>query len=149
MGLSDEQARAVKSCDEHNLIVALPGAGKTFTMTSFIENLVQTQNNKVLALTFTKAAAEEMKTRIGRKVKGDQRKQIHVSTFHSIILKQTQRHPHFSGRKLISGNTSDRVTAHIAESYRVSRDISEEVELIEIVTHSRTGKEYSEPKLKF
>ncbi|MCT8877553.1 ATP-dependent helicase [Shewanella xiamenensis] len=148
MGLSDEQARAVKSSDQHNLIVALPGAGKTFTMISFIENLVQIPENKILALTFTKAAAEEMKSRIGKKVMGLQRKQVHISTFHSLILKQTQRHPYFSGRKLINGNTADRVTAHIAESYRVPLDISEEVNIVETVTHSKTGKEFREPKIK-
>lgn len=148
VGLSDEQARAVESSDQHNLIVALPGAGKTFTMITFIENLVQTPENKILALTFTKAAAEEMKTRIGKKVKALQRKQIHVSTFHSLIMKQTQRHPNFSGRKLINGNASERVTSHIAESYRLKVGISEEVEIKTIVTHSRTGKEYPEPKIK-
>jgi DNA helicase II / ATP-dependent DNA helicase PcrA len=148
MGLSEEQTKAVSSTNQHNLILALPGAGKTFTMINYIENLVASPKNRILALTFTKAAAEEMKIRIGKKVFGDHRKKIHVSTFHSLILQQTRKHPEFSGRKLLSGNAADRVTNHIIESYRADRTIPEHVEILETQTHDKNGKEYSEPKEK-
>lgn len=148
MSLSSEQAGVVSSTTDHNLIVALPGAGKTFTMISYIEKLVMVPDNRIVALTFTKAAAEEMKNRVGKKVFGAQRKQLHVSTFHSLILKQAKKHVDFSGRKLLSGNASDRLSNHIAESYRVKMGLQEEVTIIELVTHSRSGEEYDEPKEK-
>ncbi|GGB77829.1 UvrD-helicase domain-containing protein [Shewanella inventionis] len=110
MSLSTEQDAVTKSLKYHNLVLALPGAGKTHTMISFISNLVENPLHKVIALTFSNASAAEMKSRVGRLVKGHKRKQIFVSTFHSLIWSQTKKHPNFSGRKLLTGSSGQRVT---------------------------------------
>lgn len=117
MSLSDEQAGAAESIVEHNLVVALPGAGKTHTMMSFIENLVNYALNRVIALTFTAAAAAEMKARLGRKLPVSKRKQVYVSTFHALINKQAQRHPDYKGRKLLSGQEAARTETYLLRQY--------------------------------
>jgi DNA helicase II / ATP-dependent DNA helicase PcrA len=147
VSLSVEQAVVVASIDRHNLVLALPGAGKTYTMTSFISNVVQNIENKVIALTFTKAASDEMKSRLGKLVRGRQRKQIFISTFHSLIWSQTKSHPDFSGRKLITGPASERVSRHIIESYRLLNGYDVEFTVDREVTHDKAGIELDKPKL--
>jgi DNA helicase-2/ATP-dependent DNA helicase PcrA len=148
VSLSVEQAAVTASVDHHNLVLALPGAGKTHTMISFISNLVQNPDNKVIALTFTKAAASEMQARVGKLVRGKKRKQVFVSTFHSLIWSQTKKHPDFSGRKLLTGPSAKRVTNFIFEEYRILLCAAEEISVEVEETHDKQGKAYDEPKKK-
>lgn len=148
MSLSAEQAAVIESTDNHNLVLALPGAGKTHTMISFISNLVQQPENKVIALTFTNAAAAEMKARVGKLVQGKKRKQVFVSTFHSLIWSQTKKHPNFSGRKLLSGPSSSRVIRFIVENYRKSQNIKKEFWLDIQITHDKEGNPYDDVKVQ-
>lgn len=65
--LNSEQSRAVKAGGGPVLIVAGPGTGKTKTLTSRIAYLIasgQAKPQQILALTFTKKAAEEMRERV-------------------------------------------------------------------------------------
>src|SRR5690242_20032605 len=65
--LNDEQRRAVEAGDGPVLIIAGPGTGKTKTLTTRITYLIksgQVQPSQILALTFTKKAAEEMAQRV-------------------------------------------------------------------------------------
>ncbi|GIU40923.1 DNA helicase [Shewanella colwelliana] len=117
MSLSDEQASAAGSTEDHNLVVALPGAGKTHTMMSFIENLVVEVEHRVVALTFTAAAAAEMKARLAKKLPVAKRKQVYVSTFHSLINKQAKMHPDYKGRKLLSGQEAARTETYLLRQY--------------------------------
>ncbi|GGP69699.1 ATP-dependent DNA helicase PcrA [Shewanella algicola] len=149
MSLSTEQDAVTKSLKYHNLVLALPGAGKTHTMISFISNLVENPLHKVIALTFSNASAAEMKSRVGRLVKGHKRKQIFVSTFHSLIWSQTKKHPNFSGRKLLTGSSGQRVTNFIIENYRKSLKLSEQYDLRVVLTHSKEGELLSEPREVF
>ncbi len=65
--LNQEQRRAVEAGDGPVLIVAGPGTGKTKTLTARIAYLIasgKAQPGEILALTFTKKAAEEMAARV-------------------------------------------------------------------------------------
>jgi superfamily I DNA/RNA helicase len=65
--LNSQQAQAAKAGDGPLLIVAGPGTGKTKTLVARIIFLLQERKvkpNQILALTFTKKAAEEMQKRI-------------------------------------------------------------------------------------
>ena len=70
--LTDEQ-RAVLENKKQNLIVsASAGSGKTHTMIEYLSNLIIKKKipvKKILVLTFTKAAASEMKSRLEKKLK--------------------------------------------------------------------------------
>lgn len=65
MKLSEEQVLASNSLTGPNMIIAVPGAGKTTILLKRIENLINngTKPEKILTITFSKAAATELKTR--------------------------------------------------------------------------------------
>ena len=83
-GLNAEQKRAVESGDGPVLIVAGPGTGKTKTLTARIAYLIESGAAKpehILALTFTKKAAEEMAARVALAIEGVQPR---ITTFHGL-----------------------------------------------------------------
>lgn len=68
--LNDEQRKAATAGDGPVIISAGPGTGKTKTLTARILHLIESGRahpHEILALTFTKKAAEEMAARVGRK----------------------------------------------------------------------------------
>jgi superfamily I DNA/RNA helicase len=84
--LNDAQRAAVTADDGSLLIVAGPGTGKTKTLAARIVHLIaegRAQPEQVLALTFTKKAAEEMQARV-RMLLGKAAQVPRVSTFHAL-----------------------------------------------------------------
>ena len=64
--LSRPQKEAVETIEGHVMVIACPGAGKTTTLLERIHYIVQTKQvdpRSILMMTFTKAAAAEMKRR--------------------------------------------------------------------------------------
>jgi len=73
------------------LVVAGPGSGKTTALTGRIAVLVATHGGDgVLALTFTAAAARELRQRLGR-ILGHAGHRVDVATFHSFGLRIARR----------------------------------------------------------
>lgn len=70
-GLTDAQRGVVEVTDGHLLVLAGPGSGKTHTVTAKIGHLFATEAVpspfRVVALTFTNAAAREMRHRLRRR----------------------------------------------------------------------------------
>lgn len=66
------QQRAILECDKKNLIVsASAGSGKTFVVIEYLKGLLRDKHvplSKMLVLTFTKAAAGEMKSRLTKAI---------------------------------------------------------------------------------
>lgn len=86
--LNPEQRRAVLQKDGAMLIIAGAGSGKTRVLTSKIALLMRegVHPANILALTFTKKAANEMRTRIATMV-GPAAKQLVMGTFHSVFVR--------------------------------------------------------------
>ena len=87
--LNDEQQAAVSCINGASLILAGAGSGKTRVLTCKIAMIIETGCApwEVLALTFTKKAASEMKERIARMVGEEKARYIKMGTFHSMFAK--------------------------------------------------------------
>lgn len=97
--LSDSQIEAVKTIDDDLEIIACAGAGKTGVVTRRIINILASKAEilpeNIVAFTFTKKAAEELKSRIneyGKKVLGHNKGFAHmyVGTIHGFCIKMLQ-----------------------------------------------------------
>ena len=67
MGLTQEQLKILENNKKNLIVSASAGSGKTFVVIEYLINLITLKHiplNKILVLTFTKAAANEMKTRL-------------------------------------------------------------------------------------
>ena len=87
--LNPQQCAAVQYTDGPQLVIAGAGSGKTRVLTYKLAYLIN-QNIapwRILALTFTNKAANEMKDRIGALVGLDNSRMIQMGTFHSVFLK--------------------------------------------------------------
>jgi DNA helicase II / ATP-dependent DNA helicase PcrA len=87
--LSPAQRQVALAPDGPLLVVAGPGSGKTTALTARIAVLVTTRAipaSSVLALTFTTAAARELRVRLA-KLLGDRGAAVQVCTFHSFGLR--------------------------------------------------------------
>jgi DNA helicase-2/ATP-dependent DNA helicase PcrA len=85
--LSSVQLNAAISKNQHILILAGAGSGKTRTLTYRIANLIhetKVDPSNILAVTFTNKAAREMKGRVEKLAKGNLSK-LWIGTFHSMF----------------------------------------------------------------
>lgn len=87
--LNQAQKAAVTDYESCSLIIAGAGSGKTRVLTSRIAYMLQrgVPPWRILALTFTNKAANEMRERIAGMVSSEQAQRLWMGTFHSIFLK--------------------------------------------------------------
>ena len=86
--LNEEQRRAVCQVEGPVLIVAGAGSGKTRVLTSRVAYILATQEDaRILALTFTKKAAGEMKERIAAMVGDRGVRRVVMGTFHAVFVR--------------------------------------------------------------
>jgi DNA helicase-2/ATP-dependent DNA helicase PcrA len=87
--LTGLQREAVEWGKGAMLILAGPGSGKTRVLTSRIARILSSsegQSFRILALTFTNKAADEMATRVAALVPGEERRAT-IGTFHSFCMR--------------------------------------------------------------
>ena len=112
-GLLPEQAVAAKYTGTHARLLAGPGTGKTRTLTRHICFLIGelgVSANSVLTITFTRAAARELRQRVAGELGEDHNPRI--STLHSFALRQLLKN-------------SDRIT-DLPQPLRIADDWEEE-----------------------
>lgn len=99
--LNEQQRAAVEYCDGPALVIAGAGSGKTRVLTYKIVNLLQNgyEPYRIMALTFTNKAANEMKERITSIVGEEISSRLWMGTFHSIFLRILRRHAEAIGFK--------------------------------------------------
>ena len=87
--LNPEQMKAVTCVEGPVLIVAGAGSGKTRVLTSRIAYLIEkgVPPERILALTFTKKAAGEMKERVAALVGERSARRLWMGTFHSVFIR--------------------------------------------------------------
>ena len=112
--LNPEQQDAVLQTDGPILILAGAGSGKTRVIAHRVAHLVSTgicPPDRVLAVTFTNKAAEEMRTRVETLLGLDCR-QMWISTFHALCARLLRREgPHVGlSRDFVIYDSTDQLT---------------------------------------
>lgn len=129
-GLTEDQ-QLVADSDGHTMCCALPGSGKSHTMVALADNLVNTDPTyKLLLITFTKAAAEELNERLGQKIKGSGKYRAKAATFDSVFGQQLRNGSRNTKRTLVGGeqyNFLERAMRHAG----LSMDIEEAMNAID------------------
>ena len=94
MELSEQQKEAVEHLGSPTLVVAGAGSGKTRTLTAKIAYMIEKgyDPERLLAITFTNKAAEEMKDRLVKQTGLPASKFPWVRTFHSACYKILRMH---------------------------------------------------------
>lgn len=109
--LDVQQRTAIVKDEDHNLVIAGAGSGKTTTVAGKVTYVIERFNinpEDILLITFTKKASDEMKHRIKEKMNID----IEVNTFHSF------------GRKVIGEVTQNMPTViEETQSYKELKNI--------------------------
>lgn len=100
-GLSPMQKKAVEIIDDDLEIIACAGVGKTGVVTRRIVNILKSKTDvlpeNIVAFTFTRKAAEELKSRIyeiGKQELGDTKGFAHmyIGTIHGFCIKMLQEY---------------------------------------------------------
>ncbi|NLB50833.1 MAG: UvrD-helicase domain-containing protein, partial [Clostridiaceae bacterium] len=92
--LNPEQERAVLTTEGPLLILAGAGSGKTRVVTRRVAWLIQEKGvhpGRILAITFTNKAADEMRERVIQLI-GPQSRGSWIGTFHAMMLRILRRH---------------------------------------------------------
>lgn len=88
MNFNDEQKKAICHGDGPMLLLAGPGSGKTTVLTHRVKHMIEVRHvcpDNILVITFTKAAATEMKMRFEKL--GPDTRGVTFGTFHSVFFR--------------------------------------------------------------
>lgn len=142
-GLRNGQREAVRWDTGPLLVLAGPGSGKTHVLTLRIAKLLQEGASKrfrILALTFTNKAADEMRSRLARWIP-EQLDRVTIGTFHSVcadILRTHGSHIGFSPDFRIYSSVTDQL--EIVEELLADNDLWWEARgLLEFINECRSN----------
>ncbi len=103
MSFNTSQQEAIRHKDGPMLVLAGPGSGKTTVITERTKNLIiesHVNPANILVITFTKAAATEMKERFRRLV-GDADYPVTFGTFHAVFFAILKHAYHYRAENII------------------------------------------------
>lgn len=133
IALNKQQERAVKAVEGANLLLAVPGSGKTTVLVARLGYMILCKNinpSNILAMTFSRQAAMDMHRRFC-KVFGSQLGEcVEFRTIHAVANQIVKRYAFHSGKtppKLLEDNKRlivDILRNHLAE-YPTDNDIAE------------------------
>ena len=93
--LNEKQWEVVRHKDGPLLVIAGPGTGKTKVITHRIEHLIREHNikpEKILAITFTNKAAQEMRDRVNSEIDVQRGDKVKIFTFHAFCYRILREH---------------------------------------------------------
>ena len=147
--LDKYQMDAVKAEDRNALIVAAPGSGKTTVIINKVNHLVcnkNIENGKIIIITFTKAAAQNMKKRYEDTF--NRSNSPFFGTFHGLFYKMLLR----TGKNIdiIDGGVAHKIVSNVLSKYfdEVNEDkIKEAINNISLYKTSRVALNEFKPTL--
>lgn len=127
MVYNKSQSTAIFHKDGPMLVLAGPGSGKTAVITQRTQNLIEEHTvnpGNILVITFTKAAANEMKYRFEKKCKA----KVSFGTFHSVFFMMLKHAYHFTADNIIPEERRFQFMRNLVYKYQV--DFQDESECI-------------------
>lgn len=101
--LNETQQQAVLHKEGPMLVLAGPGSGKTLVITRRVKHLIEKEHipeEQILVITFTKAAALEMKERF-LAMRGSRHTGVNFGTFHAVFFTILKHAYHLNGANII------------------------------------------------
>lgn len=150
--LNDKQRLAVESFGMPLLVLAPAGSGKTKVITYKILYLIEKYNinpSKIVAVTFTNKAANEMKSRICS-ILPSKGKKVVASTFHSFALKLLRKYSNILGYKenFSIYDTDDSITVINRVKKELNIDVDSQLVLYVISKIKNSCENYNDYKQK-
>lgn len=105
------------------MILAGPGSGKTMVITHRIRQLIRSgvRPEHILVITFTRAAAREMRSRFLTLSRGENSR-VTFGTFHSVFFYILKNAYHYTADNILREDERFRILAGIAESMRLDTE---------------------------
>ncbi|NCC44695.1 MAG: ATP-dependent helicase, partial [Clostridia bacterium] len=131
MKFNTEQQKAVAHKDGALLVLAGPGSGKTAVITHRTQKLIQEYQvapSSILVVTFTKAAARQMKERF-LNLTGEKNTAVTFGTFHGIFYAILRQAYGITSKNIASEDEKYRILKELL--HKTSMDVDDENDLIE------------------
>jgi len=130
--LSPSQKQAVCHKNGPCLCLAGPGAGKTTVLTKRIAYLIQEEKvapEEILVITFTRAAAVEMKERFSSLV--EEGALVAFGTFHSVFWKMLREEREYRETELLTGKRKLQILKEVLASCHIQVDAEDGLKTLE------------------
>lgn len=121
MNFNESQLRAIAVCDGPAMVLAGAGSGKTTVITHRIQSLIEQHHvdpSNILVITFTKAAATEMKERF-LDLMGLEKSRVTFGTFHAIFFMVLKIAYHFDASNIITESQKYNLLRELVHKYRL------------------------------
>ncbi len=139
--LNPEQYEAVTSVENHLCIIAGAGSGKTRVITTRIAHLIQQhfiKDYRILAITFTNRAANEMKERLEKLIPNSN---INAMTIHALcvrILREEIKHLGYPSQFTILDNDDQkRIITNIIKDKKIDMDSYKVSDVIAFISNNK------------
>lgn len=142
---NQEQLEAIQHGEGPALILAGPGSGKTTVITERIRYLIQDRGVKpqnILVITFTKAAATEMKLRFQSLMEG-KAYPVQFGTFHAVFFTILRHAYHYNVNNIIKEDVKQQLLRELISRMDTRWTEDEQdllAELAEEIGHVKTGR---------
>ena len=128
MQISNAQFRAIAHGDGPAMVLAGPGSGKTLVIINRIKYLIEKRNVKpeeILVITFTKAAAGEMRERFAR-LMGEKRCRVTFGTFHAVFFQILKYAYHYTAANILRDDQRYQILTELADRQRLEYEDEKE-----------------------
>lgn len=131
MSFNTSQHEAIRHKDGPMLVLAGPGSGKTLVITERTKYLIKecgVSPSNILVITFTKAAATEMRERFSR-LMGEKSYPVTFGTFHAVFFAMLKHAYHYSAENIIREEQRVQCMREIIAKHRL--EYEDEMEFIQ------------------
>lgn len=143
--LNPEQERAVLTTEGPLLILAGAGSGKTRVVTRRVAWLIREKGvhpGRILAITFTNKAADEMRERVIQLI-GPESRGSWIGTFHAMMLRILRRHAELIGFRpgfsIFDSYDQKRVMAGVLKSMGISERMLSPADALKRISHFKNS----------